>query len=591
MDEGYQANIQAPLLPRLYAASSSPPKRSPRYQPRPVQPRRELDLDSLRNAKLQRGCMSERHLDAQGVLRLMRFAPTTLAPGAVFKVLRQQGLDESDAFERRGPQADSPERKGRSPGRRKGRSPRKRSPMGQSPNASPRNQSPDFTELLRMEAELWQNSTFKWLTECERHGERFAAVSQDLEDWISRAEALMPADDMQDRDGQGLLSPELVASAKTVLALKMEAEKQEKGKTLENLVSRLYVVRDNGNSGLTNTGGSTMGEMNLKLQTCHGKEVTSPKTIVTKAKDFRAALVKIYGDYSHAWDQMDTNENGLLDIREFGTACFKLHLTGSVKSIFKEMSHDGTNLRLTDLDPSLRQEQERREQEKLKKLQERSLARQSTTRLPVLDRLAIQTESSTQSLSPKEDDKGANSKRRPSNRVTLTTGEVHYALAHQSCHDGKPTLNSSKDFLQALMRKFPSLEEAWDQLDSNSNGVIDFQEFVLACRKIQVRGNMHEMFSALCADESTGLKMHDLVCSPKMKDEQERREQAHQEWKRIHHEQIQEHEREAQKLWRTNTNKSLASQTPRGSTLSTTQTIPHLSDGIAFGHAPSTVLE
>lgn len=423
-----------------------------------------------------------------------------------------------------------------------------------------------------MEAELWQKSTFKWLTECERHGERFAAVSQDLEDWISRAEALMPADDMKDRDGPGLLSPGLVASAKTVLALKMEAEKQEKAKTLENSVSRLYVVRDNGKSGFTNTGGSTMGELNLKLQTCHGRELTSPKMLVTKAKDFRAALVKIYGDYSHAWDQMDTNENGLLDLREFGTACFKLHLTGSVKAIFEEMSRDGKNLKLTDLDPSLQHEQERREQEKLKKLQERSLHRKSKVSLPVLDRLAILTESSAQSLSPKEDDKGAKS-RRSSNKVTLTTGEVHYALAHQSCHDGKPALNTSKDFLQALMRKFPSLEDAWDQLDSNSNGVIDFQEFVLACRKIQVRGNMHEMFSELCADESIGLKMHDLVCSPKMKDEQERREQAHQEWKRIHHEQIQEHEREAQKLWRTNAHPSAVSHTPRGSKLLAPQTV------------------
>jgi hypothetical protein len=301
------------------------------------------------------------------------------------------------------------------------------------------------------------------------------------------------------------------------------------------------------------------------------------KNVAADAIDFRNALLKRYRNFSEAWDALDTNDNGLLDFKEFVSACVKMQIKGKLRVIFSELSHDGENLRLTDLDASLQDDQERREEERRRKVEERAEARDSIVRLPLLQRLyhtpTIEDEPpplfdqdairswSKERLPPNTTTTSFSSRSEPAPRTAIranlaaTTGEVWYALSHSNYSGSMAHASNGRNFHQAVIRKYRSLEAGWDDLDKNGDGSLSFQEFVLACRKTQVRGNIREMFSQLCSDEDRGLKMSDLA--PEKQEEQERREKAYAQYKQRHEQAMQERERQAA-IWRQNSASSLS---------------------------------
>jgi len=322
-----------------------------------------------------------------------------------------------------------------------------------------------------------------------------------------------------------------------------------------------------------------MLEQAIRLQRSRfAPSVKDQKSSATNGNDFRAALVKKWGKLLVAWDHLDTNNNGVLDFREFVSACFKVNVAGKLRQIFDELTNGRGVLKLTDLDPALQQEQDRREQEKLRKNQDRAAAREKNFRLPLLQRLATQPLSDealqwqhstvydqhiitswskerlperTVAFGPTSSESSESSRQIHSARATThraTIGEVQYALTHGLSSGAGSTVYDAKSFLQAVRRKYDTLEAAWDDMDRNGDGILCFQEFVLGCRKIQVRGNIKQMFMDLCADSSLGMRMTDLA--PGMKEQQKEREQAYHDFKLRQHQEIQEHDRQARALWR-----------------------------------------
>ena len=64
--------------------------------------------------------------------------------------------------------------------------------------------------------------------------------------------------------------------------------------------------------------------------------------------------------------------------------------------------------------------------------------------------------------------------------------------------DGSPLTKAdttaNKIICDALRKKYPKgLEQAWDDLDQNQDGMLQFREFVAACRKIQFHGNLRQV--------------------------------------------------------------------------------------------------
>lgn len=547
---------------------------------------------SLRTAKLQRGCMSERHLDGPGVLRLMRFAPTTLAPGSVFKIL-QSSRPDAQIFE--GLSSDP-----------KLTAADKRSPMEQSLGKSVMAQTArsrggrrrgeflsaeEATFLLQMEAEveLWRQTTYKWLCECVKQGDNFPVASEDLADWISRAEAVMPEDRTEVRlqsDEPASLNEELVTFAKQVLARKIEMEKEQKDKTLQGLVTRLYKVKPHKDpSG--RRASLTMGEKKWREAKWRFGQTKLDKAMASNAYDFRMAVRRKYPTLLVAWDQMDTNQNGDLDFREFVSACFKVSIAGNLRGIFTELSKDGVSLKLSDLDPTMQEEEEHRKQQRMLKAHSRTDQRQNQLELPPLARLTMEKHQASTGFFDQQAIRSFAKERLPANTAchtdspllrqdsakafgaaAVTTGEVQYKLAHSQGASSGMVACSGAAFLQAIKQQYQSLERAWDELDMNADGVLGFNEFILACRKLQVRGNLRQMFVELCPQGSRVLKMSDLV--PALKQEQQRREQAHRDIMLTKRAEAQEIQKQAQNMWRHGTKTQSCSSSPHGASSNST---------------------
>ena len=53
------------------------------------------------------------------------------------------------------------------------------------------------------------------------------------------------------------------------------------------------------------------------------------------------------------------------------------------------------------------------------------------------------------------------------------------------------------EFKAAMIKKYFSLERAWEELDLNKDGVLQFHEFVRGCREVNFRGNLQRIFKEL----------------------------------------------------------------------------------------------
>eukprot|EP00747_Dinoflagellata_sp_TGD_P112492 gnl/TRDRNA2_/TRDRNA2_171490_c5_seq2.p1 gnl/TRDRNA2_/TRDRNA2_171490_c5~~gnl/TRDRNA2_/TRDRNA2_171490_c5_seq2.p1 ORF type:complete len:722 (-),score=110.39 gnl/TRDRNA2_/TRDRNA2_171490_c5_seq2:78-2243(-) len=192
------------------------------------------------------------------------------------------------------------------------------------------------------------------------------------------------------------------------------------------------------------------------------------------AKAFKNALIKKYGKLEHAWEGIDTNGDGMLQFHEFVAACRHIQFVGNLRKIFDELKgSEGDALTPEALEPGL-------------------LARMS------------KLSSAKQDKAP---DEGAGFV--PLGKSSAETlHEVLHAMNHTDDKLGPPC--SAKAFKSALIKKYGKLEHAWEDIDTNGDGSLQFHEFVSACRHIQFVGNLRKIFEELKGADFDGLMPHQL---------------------------------------------------------------------------------
>merc|ERR1719265_768739 len=192
-------------------------------------------------------------------------------------------------------------------------------------------------------------------------------------------------------------------TAKQVLANKIEKEKDEKFFGQRDAIDRLHepeamrnrgaaqnmYAGEEGSSKRMRRGSATFLEQVQKQKSWRFGDPSLTWYHNSNASDFRKSVLYRFKSYIAGSDAMDTNNNGVLDWREFIAACFKARLQGNLKLIFDELTGGRDEMVLSDLDPSLKEEQERRDRERELKEQARREEQQKKLQLPFLERLSF----------------------------------------------------------------------------------------------------------------------------------------------------------------------------------------------------------
>eukprot|EP00929_Paragymnodinium_shiwhaense_P107913 TRINITY_DN7425_c0_g1_i1.p1 TRINITY_DN7425_c0_g1~~TRINITY_DN7425_c0_g1_i1.p1 ORF type:complete len:1168 (-),score=282.35 TRINITY_DN7425_c0_g1_i1:92-3595(-) len=190
----------------------------------------------------------------------------------------------------------------------------------------------------------------------------------------------------------------------------------------------------------------------------------------------KTALVQKYGSMEYAWQELDSNDDGLLQFGEFLSGCRRLKRPGlgetQARSLFAEMAGpSGEAIAPIALDPELpsRLEQVRRHRAKRK---------------------AYVDGGKKQGL------------------CMDTAAEVSWVLEQGLLRDKAPPPSDAKSFKAALIKKYGKLENAWEEMDYNGDGALQFYEFTSACRRIQFHGNLRKIFDELAVEGE--LRMEDM---------------------------------------------------------------------------------
>lgn len=502
---------------------------------RPVKPRDLLDSEWIQSQAPEPECMSDRLLDLAGVARLLRFCPTMLAPGSVAAVLQRYRQKKEPA---------------------------------------------PFMEHFEEELQAWQQSALKWLSAAQRHGLAFPVPALKLQEWIARANAMLPnPTDEVEESYKVPFSAELLESAKTVLKQKLEAERRVKDDRLVSAIGRLHINRTPGrhkgnyvslHPSRQRRASVTHAEAQFYNELWRFGDRLEQSSQLCNASDFTKSLLSHYETLVEAWDVLDSNGNGVVDFNEFVLGCRKIHINGKLRQIFEQLSSDGVLLHLNDLDPSLKSEAQRRTIKHEMKVKQREEKRLQDLALPPVERLIKPMYSVNEDAGDFDPDtvedfaknrvpfgtttsSGNKARKRGSLMMAQTTGEVRNFIS-QGSDRSAPLPDVAKDIHSALIKKYRTLTAAWDDLDSNEDSVLQFHEFVAGCRKLHIRGNLRLMFMELCSgkfaqvskedDHNAGephqvLQMTDL--DPSMKEEADRRRNAWIERHKLHEQELQDH--------------------------------------------------
>jgi Ca2+-binding EF-hand superfamily protein len=249
---------------------------------------------------------------------------------------------------------------------------------------------------------------------------------------------------------------DVLTSEKLSPDLPARLEKRSASRELESLSLSRDSSRRNSGSNFEVGSSQTLGEVHLKLQ--RSFSLSPPPS---SAKAFRLALKKKFGKFEYAWQEIDSNNDGALQFNEFVRACRNMQFSGNLRRIFDELTGGDDILRPEQLEPGLETRLE-------------SMAK-SKPRTPSL------------SAERGSDFQGGAS--------CQTLGEVHAMLQRPDARAPPPS--NAKEFKQALIKKFGKLEYAWDEIDSNDDGSLQFNEFVRACRNMQFSGNFRKIFDDL----------------------------------------------------------------------------------------------
>eukprot|EP00928_Gymnodinium_smaydae_P039550 TRINITY_DN26996_c0_g1_i2.p1 TRINITY_DN26996_c0_g1~~TRINITY_DN26996_c0_g1_i2.p1 ORF type:complete len:536 (-),score=89.06 TRINITY_DN26996_c0_g1_i2:80-1687(-) len=240
-----------------------------------------------------------------------------------------------------------------------------------------------------------------------------------------------------------------------------------------NLPKQLLALQSRNKPKFARERGATPDKMwfssSIASQTARGA-LGSPKQLRSDAEGFKAALVNRFGSLETAWEFMDTNDDGILKLEEFVAACRHLRIGGPPRHLFEDIAGAGAADLLPDqLEAGLAARLERR---KLWK------ARYDLKPLYSHGRRTLAT----------------------------TAAEVSNLIFNDSI--AVPPVSTSKGFKAALIKKYGSLESAWEAMDSNGDGSLQFFEFVSGCRRIQFNGNLKGIFREIARDGE--LHMEDL---------------------------------------------------------------------------------
>eukprot|EP00931_Biecheleriopsis_adriatica_P063750 TRINITY_DN3866_c0_g1_i2.p1 TRINITY_DN3866_c0_g1~~TRINITY_DN3866_c0_g1_i2.p1 ORF type:complete len:403 (+),score=85.68 TRINITY_DN3866_c0_g1_i2:36-1211(+) len=211
---------------------------------------------------------------------------------------------------------------------------------------------------------------------------------------------------------------------------------------------------------LGNSSASTMGEVQEALKR---SDVSGGPP--ADAKAFKQGLVKKFGTLAKAWLEIDANDDGVLSFNEFVRACRRINFRVNFKQIFDDLTQGDGPLRPEALDSKLPSEVEA--------LLSRSPRKERIDAGPDFEH------------------------RRTSDASTL--GEVHMMLQRSEAAAGPPA--DAKAFKQGLVKKFGTLAKAWLEIDENGDGLLQYQEFVRACRRISFNGNFKKIFEELTRGE------------------------------------------------------------------------------------------
>merc|ERR1719221_1389886 len=267
----------APLRPLPSSARRRP------FVPLPSLPRRIVDADAIRNQPLERGCVSERDLDASGALRMLRFCPAALAPGSVTEVQLQ---------------------------------------------FRDRKRPPRLAPLFEGEVAAWRETTHQKLQAAVRHGAHVVGGANELSQWVARASALLCQKEEVDC---APLTVDLLQAAKTLHTIVQDEEKHRQRQKLTEVVERLHAPTPRIQQD------STESQCLPQLQSfdgCHAEHDSYQST----PKDFVKALMKKYESLEDAWDDLDLNRDGVLQFHEFVAGCRKVHIVGNLRRLFDTLS-------------------------------------------------------------------------------------------------------------------------------------------------------------------------------------------------------------------------------------------------------------
>merc|ERR1719183_2226698 len=222
--------------------------------------------------------------------------------------------------------------------------------------------------------------------------------------------------------------------------------------------------------GRRGSNAQTLGEVNHLLQRPEAR--TGPPCT---AASFKAGLLKKFHKLEYAWKEIDTNCDGVLQFHEFVAACRRIEFVGNLQRIFDELTSGQDVLTPEMLDPGLPAQ--------LAKHRDRTQSKESSR----------SRSQSKESSGRRESGLLFQHGRRGSNAQTL--GEVHLLLQRPDAKEGPPS--DARAFKSALVKKYGRLELAWEEIDENGDGALQFQEFVRACRRIQFVGNLRKIFDEL----------------------------------------------------------------------------------------------
>lgn len=276
--------------------------------------------------------------------------------------------------------------------------------------------------------------------------------------------------------GEDLLRPELIDAD---LPAKIEAlrlkkaqdskRKEESPNLQKSMTEKLgysdskYSSRPDFNHGRRGSNAETLGEVHLLLTRPVAREVMQGD-----AKSFKTAMIQRFGNLQRAWDVMDANGNGLVEFSEFCRMCRMLPFTGKLKQVFEDICGGEDAIRPEDLHEDLPDE-----------LEKSSSARQIQRELTLT---------------------GGGKNFGIKDVARKTAGEIHFLILQKPAPPSGPP-DDARAFKACLRKKFGRLGPAWVKIDVNNDGLLQYHEFVRACRDIKFNGNFKKIFQELTGGE------------------------------------------------------------------------------------------